>query len=397
MRPEQPLKIGVASLTRFHMFDLAREMGRLRQRVTLFSGYPAFKVDDDLRPFARTRPWWLLASRLRAMVPPAPRANRWNNLAFEDFGRWMRRQVSRLGLDVLDALDGTGLEAGRWMRDHGGTWICNRGSAHVLTQKELLEEEFTRWGEKLPASAFDPQAVSRCVAEYEEADAVVVPSQFARRSFLERGFAPGRVHVCPYGVDLSMFRPEPKQDDKFRVLFVGAQSIQKGIGYLFDAVRPLVRAGAAEVWLVGTATPDAEKILARNADLFTAHCSQPRDRLSWYYSQASVLVLPSIQEGLALVQAQAMACGVPVIASAHTGGEDLFTDGVEGFIVPVRDPAAIRAALLWMLENPRGRETMAEAALQRVRTLGGWREYGQRCLNMYHAVRFGAVATANEA
>ncbi len=388
----QPLDIGIASLTRFHMFDLARELHRLGQRVTVFSGYPSFKVDPDLRPLARTRPWLLLASRLRAMVPPRPRENRWNRLAFRDFGRWMRRQVARGGLDVLDALDGTGLEAGRWMRDHGRTWICNRGSAHVATQKELLAEEFARWGERLPPESFDPAAMARCEAEYREADAVVVPSGFARRSFLDRGFDPDRVHVCPYGVDLSLFRPVPKEDRRFRVLFVGAQSIQKGIGYLFEAVRPLVRAGQVELWLVGTASPDARRILERNADLFTAHGPQPRARLYWYYSQASVLVLPSIQEGLALVQAQAMACGTPVVASTNTGAEDLFTSGVEGFIVPVRDPAAIRDRIQWMLDNPADRSRMAEAALARVSRLGGWSDYGRRCLEVYRAVKYGAAA-----
>lgn len=376
------------------MFDLAREIHRLGQRVTLFSAYPPFKVDADLRPLSRTRPWWMLASRLRAKFPPAPRASRWNNLTFRDFGRWMRRQAARTGLDVLDALDGTGLEAGQWMRDHGRTWICNRGSAHVAVQKELLEEEFARWGETLPAEAFDPAAVARCEAEYRGADAVVVPSQFARRSFLARGFDPARVHVCPYGVDLALFRPAPKEDGRFRVLFVGGQSIRKGIGYLFDAVRPLVRAGHVELWLVGDATPDARRILARNADLYTAHGAQPRASLSWYYSQASVLVLPSVEEGLALVQAQAMACGTPVIATTNTGGEDLFTDGVEGFIVPVRDPTAIRDRIQWMLDDPAGRLRMSEAALARVSRLGGWSEYGRRCLEVYRAVKYGGAVAA---
>jgi len=98
-----------------------------------------------------------------------------------------------------------------------------------------------------------------------------------------------------------------------------------------------------------------------------------------------VLVLPSIQEGLALVQAQAMACGVPVIASENTGAADLFTDGVEGFIVPIRDAGAIREKLLTLYENPSMREEMGAAALARVRKIGGWDDYGERAEEFYRA------------
>ena len=63
-----------------------------------------------------------------------------------------------------------------------------------------------------------------------------------------------------------------------------------------------------------------------------------QERLAELMSTSHVMVLPSIEEGLALVQGQAMACGCPVIASTNTGAEDLFTDGVEGFVVPIRDP-----------------------------------------------------------
>jgi glycosyltransferase involved in cell wall biosynthesis len=84
-----------------------------------------------------------------------------------------------------------------------------------------------------------------------------------------------------------------------------------------------------------------------------------------------------------LVQAQAMACGVPVIATANTGAEDLFTDGVEGFIVPIRSPEAIREKLEWMMDNRELRDGMAEGALKRVKSLGGWERYGESVESVY--------------
>ena len=90
-------------------------------------------------------------------------------------------------------------------------------------------------------------------------------------------------------------------------------------------------------------------------------------------SSSHALVLPSVEEGLALVQGQAMACGCPVIATDSTGAEDLFTDGVQGFIVPARDMTALTMRMQQLADDPR---TPAQhewpAALARVETLGGW-------------------------
>jgi glycosyltransferase involved in cell wall biosynthesis len=94
------------------------------------------------------------------------------------------------------------------------------------------------------------------------------------------------------------------------------------------------------------------------------------------------MVLPSIEEGLALVQGQALACGCPVLASTNTGGEDLFSDGVEGYIVPVRDVAALTERMQQLADDPALQQRMSEAALRRVRTIGGWDEYGDRWENL---------------
>jgi glycosyltransferase involved in cell wall biosynthesis len=391
------MRIAIGTTTRFHMLDLARELRRLGEETHLFTALPRSRVDRELRDCARTHPSRLLAWRVAGRLPVLRDLNFWENETFRDLGRWFGTMIRDAEVDVVDCLDCIGLEAGRSVQRRGGVWILNRGSAHILTQKELLVSEHERWKQPIPKTYFHPWMVERGLAEYEAADAIVVPSRFARRSFLERGFDPDTVHLCPYGVDIAMFRPEPRADNKFRVLFAGAQSVRKGIGYLFDALRPLIHSGAVELWLVGSTPHDGKAILEKNAGLFTHHGVQPRSRLSWFYSQASVLILPSIEEGLALVQAQALACGLPVIASVNTGAEDLFTDGVEGFIVPPRDPAAIRDRVQRLLDDPALRESMKSAALNRVQSLGGWARYGQTCRNVYRRVlerRGASVVTA---
>ena len=96
------------------------------------------------------------------------------------------------------------------------------------------------------------------------------------------------------------------------------------------------------------------------------------------------MVLPSPEEGLALEIAQALACGCPVIATEHTGARDLFTHGVEGFIVPIRSPARITQYLQKITDDGALLEQMSQAALQLVQEYcKGWSVYGE---NMVAAV-----------
>jgi glycosyltransferase involved in cell wall biosynthesis len=84
-----------------------------------------------------------------------------------------------------------------------------------------------------------------------------------------------------------------------------------------------------------------------------------------------------------MVMAQAMACACPVVASNHTGAEDLMTDGVEGFIVPMRNVSGLTEKLQQLADEPMLRDSMGEKALQKVQSLGGWSDYGDKAMEIY--------------
>ena len=105
--------------------------------------------------------------------------------------------------------------------------------------------------------------------------------------------------------------------------------------------------------IAGTVEPETLAVLERlGLDGVELLGSMSQEKLAEYMSSSHVMVLPSIEEGLALVQAQAMACGCPLISSVNTGGEDLFQDGVEGFLVPIRSPEAIHDRLAQLAGDP---------------------------------------------
>ncbi len=108
----------------------------------------------------------------------------------------------------------------------------------------------------------------------------------------------------------------------------------------------------------------------------------PQDRLRGIMSRSQMMVLPGVEEGLALVQAQAMTCGCPVIASENTGARDLLTYGVERFIVSNRSSESIAHCSQELADDPARRETTSHSALERALSMGGWHEYGERMIQV---------------
>jgi len=192
--------------------------------------------------------------------------------------------------------------------------------------------------------------------------------------------------VNPYGVDLSLFsvrgmrRPlPPNASHGLRVLHVGRVSPRKGVHYLVDAV---TRVPDARLTLVGALDAGMDAIL-RGKACVTAVGAVPGSALPRWYGDADVFCLLSVEEGLAMVIAQAMAMGLPVIATPNTGAEELIEDGVTGFIVPARDPAAAAARLHELAGAPELRREIGRRARARVADGFGWAHYGERARANY--------------
>jgi glycosyltransferase involved in cell wall biosynthesis len=265
-------------------------------------------------------------------------------------------------------------------RELGIAVVCDSGTTHIDYWDDTISEEHSRWA--IPYKPIHPSIKASILGEYELADVITVPSTYVRRTFLQKGTRNSRIEVIPYGVDLSLFRPCPKRDDVFRILFVGSLCLHKGLPYLLEAASRL-RLPGSELVLIGPSMRETEVVLSRTDARFRCLGRVPQADLYRHYSQASVFVLPSVADGFGLVLAQAMACGVPVIATENTGAEDLFTEGVEGFVVRARDVDALCEKILYLHENPDHREAMGLAGLQRVRSLGGWDTYGRKAIEMF--------------
>ena len=367
------------SIGRFHHFHLARQMERLHLLDGIWTGYLRNKLQDESGiPASKinTFPWlhtpYMLSSRF-GLDQWAWLDKTWAWYARETLDRYVASRLDHP--TVLMALSGMGLHAGRAAQRIGGYFICDRGSSHIRFQDSILRDEYARWG--LAFTGVDPRIIDKEENEYEQADRITVPSEFVRRSFISRGIPEAKLAKVVYGARLERFKkvadPAP---DQFRVLWVGAVSIRKGFLDLLDAFRR-VNHPKKTLTVVGIVTAEIKSLLAGRDLTGVFFCGAvANEQLPRIYSTVHVFVLPSLEEGLAMVQGEALACGCPVIATPNTGSEDLFTDGVEGFIVPVRSPEVISERLQQLADDDQLRAQMADAAQRRVKELKGWDTYG---------------------
>ena len=310
------MKIAVASLGRFHVLDLARELGAFGHDVAFYSYVPesrAVRFGLSKSQHRSLLPWmvpWLLIQRFG----PSGRRASLDRLLLERLDALIARRLEPC--DVFIGMSGLCVESARAAKKlYGARVFIERGSKHIVAQKNILENLAKgRQG----ASRVPSYAVERELASYELADSIVVPAAHVVESFVEHGVPINRLFVNPYGVDLDMFSPTPAPAaGRPVVLHVGAWSIRKGCDYILDVVKSCERdAVLLHVGGIGDAP-----LLSDAA--FIHHEPVPQWQLREFYARAHVLCLASREEGLSLVQAQALACGAAIVCTDQTGGSDL--------------------------------------------------------------------------
>ena len=274
------------------------------------------------------------------------------------YGRWFARKTAR-------AIATGGLHGGVFF---GYNTACleaiveakQRGFFTVVDQMDpartawlLVEEErrrFPTWEERSPAV---PESYWRRLREeWDLADLVVVNSEWSRDALIGQGVPAEKLAVVPLAYDPpATASAEPARRElggPLRVLWLGTVSLGKGIPYLLQAAAKLpdVQFHVAGPLLV---SPSAVATAPPNVKF---HGQVPHLLSSELYRSADVFVLPTITDGFAITQLEAMSWGLPVIATSHCGR--VVKDGYNGYIVPVRDSDAI-ASRLAELDADRGR------------------------------------------
>ena len=242
----------------------------------------------------------------------------------------------------------------------------------------ILREERERFPDIEPQEPLDKVIADeqRDIDQWQEAQMILVPSEFVRTGMIQMGAAPGKIAIVEYGIP-EHWLETTSAPVAGRVLYAGTVGLRKGAHYLAQAKRLLDRAGVKlDVRLVGPATSAVTSHPEFHGPTF---CGQvPRTHIVDEFRKADVFVLPTISDSFALVHLEAMACGVPVITTPNCGS--VVRDGIDGFIVPIRN-AEVLADRIQRIVNDRSlRERMSRNARARAREFT-WTRYGDRILN----------------
>lgn len=236
---------------------------------------------------------------------------------------------------------------------------------HYKTAKEILSKEvelFPAFKNCLATVNEPAWKIIKKLKELELADLIFVPSNFVKQSIIDIGIPAEKIRVNVFGAPIEYFKPTEKTDTVFRAIFVGGIGPRKGVHYIIQAWKEL-NLPNAELLLVGVDLfPEGwlkEHIKGANIRFVS---SVPHHQLNSYYASADVFVFPSLAEGLALVQLEAMACGLPIISTPNAGAEDIVEDGKNGFLIPIRDTEALKEKIMYLYTHPDEKWAMGKAA-----------------------------------
>jgi glycosyltransferase involved in cell wall biosynthesis len=370
------MKINILSSGRFYVCDLARELHQCGWDVKFYSFVPARRAAKFGLPKSCSKSLigilFPFVALTRLYFPKA----KWCKILL----RFVQDHITAIYMrkcDVLIAMSGNFVYALKKAKKYGSIVILERGSKHILEQKRILEAiPFLQ--NKKPVLDID---VKRELQGYEIADYISIPSRHVKESFLSHNYPKEKLFVNPYGVSLHGFYSIQGMERKYDVIMVGGWSYRKGCDLIVEACRQL-KVCFLHVGGIADIRFPADKN-------FTHVNSVDETQLVQYYNQAKVFVLPSREEGLALVQLQALACGLPIVCSKDTGGRDLrnFLDDKKWIIeMPETTTGCliecIRKALAFTDTQPEGKRDYAGNAIKYLT----WEAYGKRYSDFLHRI-----------
>ena len=344
-----------------------------------------------------------LVARMAGRMPegiPARKLTHWPGFAFEYnlcqrrarspaeltrvhlwAGREFCRRIIRHGLGGATGVytfNSAGLELLEHARARGLFCVMEQTIAPAEIEDRLLAEEqdaFPGWERPGGPDRYRAEFAARERAEWNCADLILCGSDFVCQGIAACGGPIERCRVVPYGFDPSwQATPKTACVREVRVLVAGAVGLRKGAPYVLRAAQ--LTKGIAQVRWVGPVglTENAAAEMRRHVDLLGA---VPRPQMAEHYGWADVFLLPSICEGSATVCYEALAAGLPIITTPNAGS--VVRDGVDGFIVPVRDAEAIAGKLELLARDRDLLAWMSANALARSREFTV-EKYGERLL-----------------
>ena len=381
------MKISIVVGGRFHAFDLAQYLNENKLLEKLITSYPKFYIKRNYKNIDIKRVDTIilkeLLNRFLEKINFLKKNFDVNYLSSNYFRKQAIKLIDYNKNDIILGWSGFSLDTFKKAKNYNCLKILERGSTHILFQNEILKEEYDLLGLKpnLPSS----HIIEVEQEEYKIADHIMVPSEFAKSTFIKKGFDGSKISKVPYGVNLSLFKSKKKiKDTKFRIIYTGMLSVRKGVIYLLEAFSEL-NLKNAELVLIGSIENSLKKKIIKYFDNRNVvyYPAINQSKLATYYSNSDLFVTCSIEEGLAMVQMQAMASGLAIICTENSGGRELVDENYNGFIVDIRNVDVLKQKILYLYNNRDQLYQMGLNSENKARNFFSWDKYGFEVIKKY--------------
>lgn len=378
------MKITILVGGRFHAFNLAEEIDKKGYLLQLITSYPKFYIKKNFKIDLKK----IKTIIFKEIVSRIPFINK----ILEDYiSNYFEKTASKIlnlnDTDILIGWSGFSLSSFHKAKKYKIIKVLERGSTHIKFQRDILLQEYTLLGIKpsLPSE----NIINKELKEYDLADYIIVPSEFAKKTFLENGFKKEKIIKIPYGVNIHDFQKTivKREENIFRFIYVGACSVRKGIIYLLKAFDEL-NLKNSELLIIGNIENELKPIISEflNNKQIKYYKSQNQKDLNKFYNISDAFVTCSLEEGLSMVQLQAMACGLPLICTPNAGSEDIIENDIDGFITPIRDIEMLKNKMRFFYENPNISKKMGESAKKKSTNFLTWENYGEKVIKTYSEI-----------
>jgi starch synthase len=292
--------------------------------------------------------------------------------AYEDGAQQTFLTARRLGIATLYELP-----IGYW-----------RAARRIFEEEQELQPE---WASTLTGLQDSPSKLARKDEELQLADQVIVASAYVRSTLINEQACNAPVAVIPYGAPFPLTKvPAPSTTQPLRVLYVGSLGQRKGLSYALEAIEFLGQ--QVSLTLIGMPTAQNCRPLERALQHHRHISTLPHPQILEQMRQHDVLLFPTLFDGFGLVIPEALSQGLPVIATTHSGAPECIRDGIEGFLVPIRDSCAIAERLQQLVDHPDQLAAMRQACLHRAAELS-WSVYEQGlCRVVGHSLGVGEAS-----
>jgi glycosyltransferase involved in cell wall biosynthesis len=267
--------------------------------------------------------------------------------------------------------------------------VLERPNAHTRYAYDVVQKECQRLGLSMPKGhehAYDPDVLHLEEEEYRLADRLLCPSDFVVRTFRERGFMEEKLVRHQYGYDDTVYRPgqrEKRAGEGLTMLFVGGCAPRKGLHYALEAWLKSPAHERGTFLIAGAFIPGYGEKLAPILSHPSIHVLGHRNDVPELMQQSDVLVLPSIEEGSALVTSEARGSGCVLLVSDAAGA--ICRHMENGLVHSVGDVNALTQHLALLVENRDFLERLRTASLSTVQEIT-WSAAGRRLLDVYREV-----------